>query len=182
MRQRKNSCLHFLLQQNTSVSLTCRHTYRHIGKILHNNPSTPPLHLLHTNTDKTSAHTVKHKPTSINEPSHRLAISLHMPRANRWPTFCAHLRWYLSGYSGLKSVLWMSLSIYIRVAKVYHCVCVCSLQLPCSIYDSYFKGECRLWKAGSLMKRALRMQENVPACTHTHDAPNLTPTAFVTRA
>lgn len=44
----------------------------------------------------------------------------------------------------------MSLSIYIRVAKV--CCCMCSVQLPRSTYDSYFKGECRLWKAGSLMK------------------------------
>lgn len=26
------------------------------------------------------------------------------------------------------------------------------------------------------------MQENVPASTHTHNAPNLTPTAFVTQA
>ena len=60
-------------------------------------------------------------------------------------------------------------------------LCVCSVQLPRSIYDSYFKGECRLWKKLAPWWRALRMQENVPACTHTHDAPNLTPTAFVTR-
>lgn len=32
------------------------------------------------------------------------------------------------------------------------------------------------------MTRALRRQENVPAGSHTHDAPNLTPTAFVTQA
>lgn len=94
---------------------------------------------------------MKHKPTSINEPSHRLAISLHTPRANRWRMFCAHLRWYLSGCCDLESVLWMSLSIYIGVAKVYCCMCVL-FNYQRSIYDSYFKGECRLWKAGSLMK------------------------------
>lgn len=100
----------------TQVCLSHAHTL--IDTKAKYSTTTPPISLAFLYTDKTSVHTVKHKPTSTNEPSHRLAISLVMPRANRWGTFSAHLRWYLSGYCGPKSVLWVSLSVYIRVAKV----------------------------------------------------------------
>lgn len=108
-------------------------------------------------------HTVKHKPTSINEPSHHLATSLLVPIANRWWMFCMHLRWYLSGCCGLKSVLWMSIIIYNKSGQSV-APWLWSVQLPWSIYDSYFKRECRLWKTGSLMKSP----QNAGKCPSEH--------------
>lgn len=64
------------------------------------------------------------------------------------------------------------------------CVVVRALCLTTTVclWFIFQGGECRQGKAGSPTMRALRMQENVPACTHTHDALKLTPTAFVTWA
>lgn len=109
----------FSFNHNTSVSLTCRHASKH-----QHIPRHPPttLTFLSTNTDTTSAHTVKHKPASANQPSHRLAISLQTPRADRW-SFCFVCPFkILVATVGLTSVQWMSLGIYIRVAKVYSCM------------------------------------------------------------
>lgn len=97
----------------------------HRLNILQQTPHRPSLlTLLCTDTVKTLVHTLKCESTSINEPCHSLAVSPHMPRANRWRMFCTHLRWYLSGYCGLESVLWIMLSIYFRVAKLYCCMFV----------------------------------------------------------
>ena len=108
MRQRKNSCLHFLLQHNTSVSLTCRRFYGHIGlKKKNTNTNRPFFAYIYTQ-------------TYIDEckPRHHLAVSLHKPRANRWWMLCTALRWYLHGCCSLKSLPWMSISNYNSVAKV----------------------------------------------------------------
>ena len=83
----------------------------------------------------------------------------------------------------LKSVVCVDeSSSYLHQSGQSVLLCACSVQLPRSIYDSYFKGECRLWRSWLPDEEPSERQENIPACTHTHDAPNLTPTAFVTRS
>ena len=87
---------------------------------------------------------MKHKPTSINEPSHRLAISLHMPRANRWWMFCAHFKMVatVSGYCGLKSALRIFTSEWPKV-----CLAVCVLFNYHGLFMIHiWRGSAGLWK------------------------------------